>query len=55
MGRTVRDKEGGGERGREGERAYLHVPLLPNPVTTGLGLNVILGIPVRVKNDHCIS
>lgn len=27
---------------------------LPNPVRSGLGLQVILGVPVGVKNDHRI-
>lgn len=28
--------------------------LLPNPMGSGLGLQVILGVPVRVEDDHCV-
>lgn len=33
--------------------AYLS--FLSNPVGSGLGLQIILGVPVRVKDDYCVS
>ncbi len=33
---------------------YMYLFLLTNPMCPGLGLEVILGVPIRVENHDCV-
>lgn len=35
-------------------QAY-YLSFLSDPVSSGLSLQIILGVPVRVKDDYCVS